>query len=549
MPVISVDPGSLKSLTDSDEIELMNDLPRIGIEIERMEDEGWDLEVSPDRCDMLSVEGIARTLNGFTGKETGLPGYDVKKEDDHITTEVELSVQEVRPYIVTAVVKNIELTDDLLKSLMDVQEKLHLTMGRDRERVAIGVHDLEPIQPPLVYKAVQPDELSFEPLEKMHEMTLDEIMTEHEKGKKHAWILEDKEKCPIILDSKDNVLSFPPIINGTYTQVDPDTTDLFIDMTGTDLKTLKVTLNILCTMLADRGGEVYSTTVRYGNEEKTFPDLKSSSIDISMKETKKLLGIHLEEDEIMDLISRSRSDATVDDDIITVSYPAYRHDIMHPWDIIEDIAYGYDFDNFDGEMPKKVTLGDRLASQEVIDAVKELFVGFGFNEVVNTVLSDQKTQFDMMRRTEDENLALVENPVTEDQGCLRTWVLPSLLSNLKNNRNKPLPQKIYEVGEIADIIEQKTQFGCVVTHSEAGFTEMKSKVEGVTQCLGLSIDISEKKHPSFIEGRCASMMTAGGEIGYFGEVHPEVVTNFSLENPVISIVMDLDKIIDLKMEK
>ncbi|MGM0509788.1 MAG: phenylalanine--tRNA ligase subunit beta [Thermoplasmatota archaeon] len=546
MPVISVDPDSLMEMTDSDELELLNDLPKIGVEIERMEDEGWDLEVSPDRCDMLSVEGIARTFNGFKGKKTGLPQYKVIEDDDQIVTEVELSVQEVRPYIVTAVVKDIKLTDALLKSLMDVQEKLHLTLGRGRERVAIGVHDLAPIKPPLVYKAVKPDDISFEPLEKMHEMTLREILEEHEKGKEYAHILEGKEKYPIILDSEDNVLSFPPVINGTYTQVDPETTDLFIDMTGTDMKTLGYTLNILVTMLADRGGDIHQTSVRYGNEEKYYPDLEPGSITISFEETRELIGVDLEESEVVDILSRSRLDSSIDGDEIEVTYPAYRHDIMHPWDIIEDIAYGYDFDNFAGEMPKEVTLGKSLPVNRVIEAIKELMVGYGFKEVVNSVLSDEESQFEKMRLPVDDDVSLVENPVTEDQGCLRTWVLPSLMNNLKNNRNKPLPQSIFEVGEVVNRSVQRTQFCAVVTHSEAGFTEVKSKVEGLAKGLGLTTEIKEKNHDSFIRGRCASIDVSDEEIGFFGEVHPEVISNFTLENPVIALLMDIDKIADIK---
>ena len=546
MPVISVDPDSLMEMTDSDELELLNDLPKIGVEIERMEDEGWDLEISPDRCDMLSVEGIARALNGFKGRETGLPQFRVIEDDDQVVTDVELSVQDVRPYIVTAVVKDIELTDALLKSLMDVQEKLHLTLGRGRERVAIGVHDLAPIKPPLVYKAVKPDDISFEPLEKMHEMTLGEILEEHEKGKEYAHILEGKEKYPIILDSEDNVLSFPPVINGTYTQVDPETTDLFIDMTGTDMKTLGYTLNILVTMLADRGGKIHRTSVGYGNEEKYYPDLKPGSIKISLEETEELIGVELGEDEVVDILLRNRFEASIDGDEIEVTYPAYRHDIMHPWDIIEDIAYGYDFDNFTGEMPKEVTLGQSLPMNKAIDAIKELMVGYGFNEVVNSVLSDEESQFQDMRLPVDDDVSLVENPVTEDQGCLRKWVLPSLMINLKNNRNKPLPQSIFEVGEVVDGSVQRTQFGAVVTHSEAGFTEIKSKVEGLAKGLGLTTDIDEKNHDSFIKGRCASIDVSGEEIGYFGEVHPEVISNFTLENPVIALLMDIDKIAELK---
>ncbi|MFP4000862.1 MAG: phenylalanine--tRNA ligase subunit beta, partial [Thermoplasmata archaeon] len=270
MPVISVNSDELLDLTDSDQVTLLDVLPKIGVEIEKIEGDKWELEIDPNRCDLLSVEGIGRAVRGFLEKETGVPDYELNPSK--IETDVELSVQDVRPYIVTAVVKNVELNEPILKSMMDLQEKLHLTIGRNRSKVAIGVHDLEPIEPPLTYKAVMPKEISFLPLERSIEMDLQEILEKHEKGKEFAHILEDEEKYPIILDSKDDVLSFPPVINGQMTQVTPETDSLFIDMTGTDMRALEQTLNILCTMFAERGADIYTTEVNYGNRTITYPD-------------------------------------------------------------------------------------------------------------------------------------------------------------------------------------------------------------------------------------------------------------------------------------
>ncbi len=543
MPVISVDSDELLKFTDADEIDLLDALPKLGIEIESIEDEEWELEVNPDRCDLLSVEGIGRAVRGFLGKETGLKRYDTK--DSEIETEVELSVQDVRPYIVTAFIKNIDLDEHILKSLMDLQEKLHLTLGRGREKVAIGVHDFGPIEPPFVYKAVRPDEISFVPLEKHREMDLKEILERHEKGKEYAHILEGKDRYPVILDSNDNVLSFPPVINGQLTQVTEESDTLFIDMTGTDEKILNYTLNILCTMFAERGADIYTTKVKYGSRGKTYPDLSTDNIEIDQSECSKLLGVDLADEDIIEILEKMRFSGEKKEDKIEVEIPAYRHDILHPWDVMEDIAIGFDYDNFEGTLPEEVTIGKRLEDDKLKNSITDLLIGYGFTEVMNYPLSNPEKETGIISDDGDE-LSLVQNPVAEDSTSLRKWILPSLLYNLRENRNKSLPQKIFEIGDVVLNDEQYTKTAGAVTHPEAGFSEMKSLMQGFLDNLDIDAKFESKKHEAFVEGRCAGVIVDKDEIGYYGEIDPEVLERFDLDNPVIGFELDLENMMDLR---
>ncbi len=545
MPVISVDPEKLVEMTDTDQFELMETLPKLGIEIEKMTDEAWDLEIFPDRCDNLSLEGLSRTIKGFLGKETGLPDYQVKGSD--IETQVELSVQDVRPYIVTALVKDVDITADFLKSLMDVQEKLHMTLGRGREKVAIGIHDFDKIEPPFIYKAVSPHDTSFIPLQRTHEMDLQDILDKHEKGKEFAHILEDFDRYPIIIDDNGDVLSFPPIINGVLTEVNEETSNVFIDMTGTDEEVLNQTLNILCALFADIGGELYSTKIKYGKTEKIYPEMHIEKINISIDEIKQMLGVEIGERSIKDILARMRYNTNIRNDEIEVMIPPYRHDIHHPWDIIEDIAIGFGMDEFDGTSPKEYVVGKPRIENKIFDAITETLIGYGFQEVVNFTLSNPDREYKDMEMKLDESMTIIENPVTEEHTALRVHIIPTLLHNLKSNRNKSLPQKLFEVGDVVKDSEQITKIGGVVIHSETGFTEIKSLIEGIAMNLGLETDIVSDEHDSFIDGRCASITINEDEIGYFGEIHPKVLENFELEYPTTAFELNLDKISKLKL--
>jgi len=249
--------------------------PNIGLDLENtnIEEQKVKVEYNPNRPDFSSPEGIARALKGYYELELGIPSYEVRPGE--ITLNVDPSVKKVRPYIVCGVIRDIDLDEDEVATLMNIQEHLHWAVGRDRRKVAIGVHDLDKIVPPYRYTAVKPDSVSFIPLHgDGYPMNLEEILLLHDKGIEYAHILEGKDVYPIIFDNNNEVLSFPPIINGVLTTVTDDTENLFLDLTGTDFKAVNLALNILSTTLSDMGAKIESVTVNYqGGKEIITPNL------------------------------------------------------------------------------------------------------------------------------------------------------------------------------------------------------------------------------------------------------------------------------------
>ncbi|MBN1110329.1 MAG: phenylalanine--tRNA ligase subunit beta, partial [Methanomassiliicoccales archaeon] len=258
MPVINFNLEDLKSLmgTQMKDQEVLERIPMIGADLHDFDPESKEasIEFFPTRPDLYSVEGLARALRAFFDIELGLRTYDIAASD--ISLRVESSVRNVRPYVVGAVIRGVRMDDRTIRSLMEMQEKLHLTVGRKRAKVAIGVHDLDKVTPPFVYKAVLPDSITFVPLAKEEPMTLAQVLERHEKGRDYRHLLEGKPLYPVILDRNEELLSFPPIINGRLTTVTQETTNLFIDITGTDQNTISGVLNIVCTSIAERSGVI-----------------------------------------------------------------------------------------------------------------------------------------------------------------------------------------------------------------------------------------------------------------------------------------------------
>ena len=544
MPVINFSYSDLCELVGREVPRdlLREKLPLIGADLKSVPEDGDELsfEFFPDRPDLFSVEGISRAVRAFFAYEPGLRTYNV--DDSDVDLVVDPSVNEVRPYIWSALVEGNEITDPLIRSMMDLQEKLHLTHGRNRKKVAIGIHDFRTVKPPFTYKAVLPDELSFIPLQGSRRMTPAEILKEHEKGMAYAFVLDGKKRYPIIVDKEGEVLSFPPIINGITTAITEETTDIFVDCTGTDLNAVKGAVNILTTALAERGGRIRSVRITQDGKGSLAPDLNPQKMSLDPVYANKWIGTGLSADEMAGCLRRMGYGAVPGKTGLEVLVPRYRTDILHPVDLAEDVAIGYGFEKFGASLPIRATFGVEDPVLEFGSSVKTIMVGLGYFEVVTLSLSNPKDQFSSMNLPEDKNATQVRNPVSIDHTLVRTSLLPSLMTVLRRNKHRELPQRIFEVGDVVVNGKNRVLLSGVAIHAKASFTEIKSLAQSVVSGLGLDYEIVQHSHPSFIGGRCASVEIKGEPVGVMGEISPFVIESFELRYPMVAFELDLDKL-------
>jgi len=542
MPVINFSYTDFIDLLgkDMDKDEFLERFPLIGCEIERVEGDDISIEIFPDRPDMNSVEGIARAARTFFGIEKGLKTYEIDKSD--VTTYIDESVKGVRPVIVTALVKNAEMSDELISSLMQLQEKLHMGIGRNRKKIAIGVHDFDKVKPPFRYKAVNPESARFVPLNFEEEMSLSEILQKHPKGIEYAHLLDGKEKYPLLVDKDENVLSFPPIINGVLTQVTPYTKNIFIDITGMDEQTARLALNIVCSALAERGGKIYTTKVIDAGEERSYPDFTPEEMFIDRNYAESVIGLKLSDGEVEESLLRMGYDVEISQEKIKVKIPPWRGDILHEIDIVEDIAIGYGFDRLTPQNPKHLTYGKPLEKNKLINKMRTILIGLGFHEVETLTLSNERDEFEKLGLEEGEVIK-IENPISEEYTCLRKSLLPSLLKICRVNRHRSLPQRIFEVGYVVDENRKNVlHLSFVEIDERTNFSRCKSLFEAISRDSGINMTIERFEHPAFIRGRCAGIVYNGNTIGYFGEIHPRTLVEFELEHPAIAMEMSLEEL-------
>ena len=541
MPVINFSFKDLLQLVgrDLDFETVVDRVPMMGADIHSVEkgNDEMAFEFFPDRPDLYSVEGVARALRAFLGISPGLRNYDVGKSN--IVLKVDPAVDAVRPFVWSALITGVEMNDCMIRSVMDLQEKLHVTVGRNRRKVAIGIHDFDTVTPPFLYTAVRPEDARFLPLQGNMEMNLREILEVHDKGRAFAFVLEGKERYPLITDSQDVVMSFPPIINGMTTAVTEETKNIFVDCTGTDLNALKASVNILVTAFAERGAKIQTVEIQKGKEVSLAPDLNPWEMKVKIEDVKRLTGIADSPEEVCGHLERMGYGAEWFSSELVVRIPAYRYDILHPADIIEDIAKGYGYEKFGERLPVYATLGVPIKEIDFGNVVRSALTGLGYMEVSTLTLTGRADQFSRMRRDEPADIVEVINPKTEERVILRQALLPEMMAILRKNKHRDLPQRIFELGDVIIDAKNSSRVAGTSIHAKASFTEMKSTVEALMRALGQRLKIAQKEDPSFIKGRCASIIVDEEEVGEFGEISPEIITSFELGYPVAAFEMKI----------
>jgi phenylalanyl-tRNA synthetase beta chain len=575
MPVVDIDTDELRRLTGTDKSDAAfeTDLFALGLEYEGETDDGLlQFEFGPDRLDRLSVEGVARSLRYQYGADRGV--YVPKTNDADWTIHVEETVPDERPYVTGAVIRGVTFDEAALDSLIQLQEKLHATMGRKRAKGAIGVHDLtmlkgEDLGGPggnsITYRGVAPDGERFVPLDSDAELTPAEVLRDHPTGETYADLVADLDRYPAIYDEL-GLFSFPPVINGRRTEVSTDSRDLFVELTGTDQWTIDRMCTILCYALDARGATVEEVEVVYPDVDAAPPEAAGDTLvrpdfevdhkSVAHDRIETVLGVEFEPDEVVDLFERSGLDATysLDADVVyDVEVPPYRVDVLHPLDLIDDVGRAYGFNELEPRYPDVGTVGGRHERSRLEGCVRDVLVGLGFEDLLNFHLIAREETYDRMRVAEGTDVlggapfVPITEPYSEEYGGVRGWALPSLVMVLENNTHRPYPQDVAEVGFVANAdddeptgVAETRHVAAVLARHDATYEDAKARLAALVDAFDADLETPPTEHPSFIPGRAAAVVIDGGPVGVVGELHPEVLVEHDLELPVAAFEFRLD---------
>ncbi|MBD3160560.1 MAG: phenylalanine--tRNA ligase subunit beta [Candidatus Eisenbacteria bacterium] len=525
------------------------------------------MELLAVRPDMFDPGGLARALRGYLEIETGLSSYAIGPVAATVRCDESIRDPEsLRPFISCAILENVRLDGDSVKVLMKLQENLHWALGRNRKHASIGVYDFDTVSSEITYTTEDPDRYRFVPLGaagtgEEHRVALRTILEEHPKGRAYRHLLERYRRYPILRDGDGRVLSMPPIINSEETKVHPRSTRLFIDVTGMGERVVTRTLNILITSLLDLLPDARAHAVRIegasdpagaGARDAALetPDLTPQTMRLDVARTARLIGIPLDSEAAVGLLERMRHEAKpVDDDRIEVSVAAYRNDILHERDLMEDVAIAYGYHRIEGHLLPSRTVGQPLPLETLTGSVRECMAGLGFQEVMTLVLTNDEAHDSSLGREADPRAVRIENPISREQTRIRTRLLPGLLEIFRKNLHEPLPQRIFEVGDVSLLDEEAetrasehrlVAFGIVAP--KTGFTDARAVVEAVGREFGEQLVWEPAAEPPFLEGRCARVRVGPVDVGVLGEIDPDVLGRFGLENPTVMGELSVDRL-------
>jgi phenylalanyl-tRNA synthetase beta chain len=296
------------------------------------------------------------------------------------------------------------------------------------------------------------------------------------------------------------------------------------------------------------GAEIYSCEIAYKNKKSITPELEYQHIKIRKSKAENTLGFWLEDNKVINLLNKLGYPAAKYGKYTIAYVPPYRLDVFNEQDVIEDIAIAYGYENI-APMP---VLGHAIGKPDPLiefsDKVSKMMTGLGFTEAVNFYLLNEELNFEKMEQEEEKkSIIKVTYAKTSEITMLRTSLLPWLLENLSISTHEKMPQKIFEIDRVFSLKNEKVvetmHIALLSEHTKADFSEIKSVAIWLLKFVDVKgYSMEEFTDPVFIDGRAARIMIGKAEIGHFGEIHPKVLNNFKLEEPVVALEINLERL-------
>ncbi len=554
MPTITVDPQDFQQLLGfeltTDQLEGHLDLVKGELKGDD-EDGRWRIELNDtNRPDLWSAEGIARQIRSALGRRRDYPFFSGEPGGE---IRVDASVAQVRPFALAFVVRGLDVNERSLEQIIQTQEKLTENFGRRRKDVAIGVYNVDRIRFPVHYRAVDPDAHRYVPLGLEEELSLAAILEQHPKGQQYGWILEGQPRLPLLIDDAGMILSMPPIINSREVgEVRAGDSNLFVEATGPDPVALALALNIMACDLADRGGRIerICTRLPFGSSlghEIEVPRLIDCELEIPLSEFSRLLGVSVTAVEVNNVLERYGCEVRIDADRVRVQPPPTRADYLHPVDVVEDFAIARGYHTFEPQLPREFTTGRSATISVLEDKARDVMIGLGYEELISNILCARPALRERMNLPPAQPLVEVANVMNENYSALRDAVLPSLLQAEARSATAAYPHRLFESGDVAEFDRQancgsrtRMHLAGLVAHREANLSEIHADLDYLMVMLGLDWELCEQACPTFLPGRCARLRSDGREVGWLGELHPEVLSRWEIGVPAAAFELALD---------
>ena len=540
-----------------------------------LDDIVFELEITPNRPDCLSLIGVAREIRAETGNPLKLPTVDLKESGINVRdlTSVTIDAPDLCPRYTARVIQGVKVAESpawlqqrlesvgigVINNIVDATNFVLMEYGQPLH--AFDYHKLTENRI-VVRRATDSEEITtLDEVER--ELTSDMlVIADAEKPVALAGIMGGYDSeitettCDILLES---AYFNPSSVRATAKALGISTEASYRFERGADPGVVLAALERAAHLIAElAGGTICEGTVDVypGQQPLTQIQLRPERVNF-------VLGTTLEAAEMPQILNRLGFDVDATGEVYQVVVPTFRSDVTREIDLIEEIARVYGYDNIPTTLPKgDIPVPAPNPKTEVHRRIKHFLLSAGMMEAVNYSFCDP-TCFDRIRLNSDDplrNTLKLRNPLSPEMSVLRTTLTPGLLANAQHNRNHQIDTiALFEIGSVfvhdGEKKEPERVTGVLAGQIGEGvysdpyrspdFFDIKGLVEGTLEACGV-VDWTLQKTdtPTFHPGRNAEVLLSDRRLGVFGEVHPEVLENYDLPYKAYLFEFDLEGLAD-----
>ncbi len=561
--------------------EVAHRLTMLGLEVEAVEqvdeDTVFEINVTPNRPDCMSMIGVARELSAAFGPALSFPYHEVTAETGELDFNVDILDSALCRRYAGRIVKGLKIgpSPEWLKrrlekcgfrsinNVVDVTNYVLIELGHP-----LHAFDLDTIKGRRIQVGTSRDVKGK--TEKLRFRTLD----------------GNEQELPgdaLLIWDADDPIAIAGIMGGLETEVSDSTVDIFIESAwfdpvsvrrtsrstglktessfrferGTDIKMLKKALDRAAFLMHEiAGGKVYGKIDIY-------PGIYSpGEISIKCEKINGVLGLDLTEAEITGYLEGLGFVAEKENGYFNITPPAYRVDVQGGFDIIEEVARAYGYERIPAVLPTAAVGVEgqdntqKLFSGALLKELKESFLKSGYTEVINYSFMGEHDLDFLGLDTDDgrRRIVRIKNPLRAEDACMRTTLVPALIRNIVYNvSHENRSFRLYEISRVflskegCELPEERNHFAAALykekirsvykddTHD---FFVVKGVIEALFEILKISrYSFARSSEPFLHPGQSADVFIGGEKIGYVGALSPVIIDRLDIKAHSPSIIL------------
>ena len=553
---------------------------KIGQPIEdalQLNDVIFDVGITPNRADCMSVVGLAREV-------CALYGTQIKKIN--LSYDIDIYAKDtVRDYVNVSV-SSPNCYRYMASAITDIKiEKSPLWM---RARLnAVGIKPINNLVDITNYVLIE----LGQPLHAFDQQFIDgkQIIVRQAKSGEKIEVLNhnsyDLDENVMVIADENKPMVIAGIIGGTNSCINDETKVCVLESAVFDLKSIRVTSRKIgvrtdSSARFEKGVNVANAEVGIARALHLISLLKCGKvargiIDISSKKNEKrnivgsiskinsILGIEIPRQDMVKILNSLGIETTIKEDYLYCTVPPYREDIENDNDLAEEIIrlYGYDvYDKVDYKLFEnaKITEGCHHPRLALERKFRNALVEKGFYENISYTLVSPDVVDKLMLKDTKSELVRISNPISEDISCLRPSLAHSLISNLAYNLsvgNKNV--KLFECGKVfmkqddpnEELPIEKSMVGVIALSEKFDFFNMKGVIENLLNKTALTYVLKRSTETYLHPGVSADIYNGEVKVGSFGKLHPSVAQNYDIPGDVYYGEIDSGYLAELPEKK